>query len=300
MSRSERARWLVIAAVAAIDAVGLWRAGIVLGLSGLARVSAVLALLAGLAIFYARRRRDERILDLIHCAAQVIALFAVGGLFSYLLTTTSLPLVDDGLIRADRLLGFDWPTWLGWVWRHPALRDLLHVAYFSAMPQIVAITIYLSLSGQPERNAEFVWTMLSSILAVVIVSALLPAVGALAYYDATRFVQPVHLPDFMALREGRLHFVDLMQLEGLITFPSFHTTLGVLFVYVLRGRRGLFMAAAALNAAMILAVPIEGGHYLVDVIGGAAAGLAAIWVTARLELMLEASAPAAAPAVAGE
>jgi hypothetical protein len=300
LSRSERARWLVIAFVAAFDALGLWRCGIALGVSGVARVAAVLLLLGSLAFIYSRWRPNARILDLAHSAAQIITLFAVGGLLSYLVTTTDLPLVDNELAFADRLVGFDWPAWLAWVWGHPALRQLLYLAYFSATPQIVAITIYLALSGQRERNAEFVWTMLLSILAVVIVSACLPAVGALVYYHATDFVWPAHLADFTALREGRLHSLDLMRLEGLITFPSFHTTLGLLFVYVLRGRLGLFVPAALLNAAMILAVPIEGGHYLMDVIAGTAVALAAIWATAHLGQALESRPRPALALAAGE
>jgi membrane-associated phospholipid phosphatase len=298
LSRSEHVRWLAFAVLAAIDAVGLWWSRIALDIAGIERVGAVLALLAALWFAYGRWRPDPRILDLSHSAAQIIALFAVGGLLSYVLTPTALPLTDAALARADHLLGFDWPSWLAWVSGHPSLRRLLHYAYFSATPQIVAITLYLGLSGQPERNAEFVWTLLLSILLVIVVSTLLPAEGALAYFNATQIIWPSHLADFTALRDGRLHDIDLMHLEGLITFPSFHTTLGVLFVYVLRARRLPLLLAGVLNLAMILSVPVEGGHYLVDVIAGTAVALVAIWAADRLRLLMDAAPRRPVPAAA--
>jgi membrane-associated phospholipid phosphatase len=88
------------------------------------------------------------------------------------------------------------------------------------------------------------------------------------------------------MRDGTLHELDLTKLEGLIKFPSFHTTLGVLFAYAMRGRGALFAAAILLNAVMIVSVLTEGGHYLVDVVSGAAIAAAALWATARLEAAL--------------
>ena len=52
---------------------------------------------------------------------------------------------------------------------------------------------------------------------------------------------------------------------------------------------------AALNALMLLSIPSEGGHYLVDVLGGIAVGGLAILMTR----VLPARAPVLAPAATG-
>jgi membrane-associated phospholipid phosphatase len=54
--------------------------------------------------------------------------------------------------------------------------------------------------------------------------------------------------------------------------------LAILFTYTHRGLR-TFVPVAAFNILMLLSIPSEGGHYLVDVLGGIAVGLLAILMT---------------------
>jgi len=286
VSPSARAKWLVIAVIVILDGIGLARFGMHLSWAGLERGSGALVLLVGMAGFYTYRRPNERIADIAHTMALIVAFFAATAISSYLVAATNLPLVDAELAAADRALGFDWPTWLAWVRAHPTVWLVLDVAYRSAIPQLVAIALYLAFTGQPERNSELLWTMMLSLFVIVPVSALLPAGGAWVQYDAMRYANVAQVRDFLALRGGSLHELDLPRLEGLINFPSFHTVLGVIFIYVLRRHRILCAAACLLNAVMIASVLTEGGHYLVDVISGVAVAMGAIWVTARLESAL--------------
>src|SRR5262245_7894178 len=77
------------------------------------------------------------------------------------------------------------------------------------------------------------------------------------------------------LHSGDLHFA-LAQLTGVVSFPSFHTTMAILYVYGF-GRVGwMGWVAALLNVAMLLAIPFYGGHYLVDVFAGAAVALISV------------------------
>jgi membrane-associated phospholipid phosphatase len=67
--------------------------------------------------------------------------------------------------------------------------------------------------------------------------------------------------------------------EGIVTFPSFHATLAIILTYAVRHYRWALAVIAPLNCLMILAIPTVGGHYLVDLFGGAAvAGLAILLV----------------------
>ena len=110
-------------------------------------------------------------------------------------------------------------------------------------------------------------------------------------YDAIRFADAVQIHDFFAMRNGTLHALDLARLAGLVNFPSFHTTLAIVFVYAVRRRSRPLTIAAALNVVMIVSVLTEGGHYLVDVIAGAAVAAGAIFAAARIEAALAPDAP---------
>jgi membrane-associated phospholipid phosphatase len=298
VSSSARARWLVILLIIIVDGIGLVHFGMHLSLAGLSSGAGALIVFATLAAFYTYKRPDDRIVDVAHSAAQLIAVFAVSGAFSYLITATALPLIDEKLSAVDGALGFDWLRWFTWVNHHKLLNLILVAAYASAMPQLVIITCYLALSGQPERTREVIWTVMLSLLVIVPLSGLLPAESAWVYYGVTSLVDAVHMPDFTALRDGRLLVLDLRHLEGLITFPSFHATLAVLFIYVTRGRRIPLVIAAVINAVMLVSVLTVGGHYLIDVVAGVAVAAAAIWATAQIEAQLKQRYPTAAASAA--
>jgi membrane-associated phospholipid phosphatase len=86
-------------------------------------------------------------------------------------------------------------------------------------------------------------------------------------------------PVFLGLRDGTLHTLHGLRSEGIITFPSLHAGLAVLFAVALWRLRGLRWAALLLNILMLVATPLCGSHYLVDVIAGGA--LAALcWIAA--------------------
>src|SRR5208283_1718480 len=105
--------------------------------------------------------------------------------------------------------------------------------------------------------------------------AFFPAQSAWVYYNIEPGKIPPFLIDLNALRSGSLPVVNLQRLDGLITFPSFHTAVAVLLIYAARGTPALVLATV-INALMILSTFTEGGHYLVDVVAGAAVALLAI------------------------
>ena len=56
--------------------------------------------------------------------------------------------------------------------------------------------------------------------------------------------------------------------EGIITFPSLHAALGVLFPAALWHVSGVRWIALALNALLLISTPAYGSHYVVDVVAG--------------------------------
>jgi membrane-associated phospholipid phosphatase len=75
-------------------------------------------------------------------------------------------------------------------------------------------------------------------------------------------------PVFLGLRDGTVHTVYGLNSEGIITFPSLHAALGVLFPAALWRVRKLRWIALTLNGLLLLATPVYGSHYMVDVAAG--------------------------------
>jgi membrane-associated phospholipid phosphatase len=75
--------------------------------------------------------------------------------------------------------------------------------------------------------------------------------------------------------------IDLSSLQGVVSFPSFHTMLGVMTIYALRDTRWIMIPVLVVNGAMIVSTMPVGGHHLSDVLAGAGLTLGAILLVRR-------------------
>jgi membrane-associated phospholipid phosphatase len=100
-----------------------------------------------------------------------------------------------------------------------------------------------------------------------------------------------YLHDLLELRNGDLPSIDVTVMTGVIAFPSFHAVFAMMFTYAHRSSV-TFPVVAVLNLLMLFSIPSEGGHYLVDVIGGLMIG----GVTIGAARLLASRAPPLAPA----
>jgi len=64
---------------------------------------------------------------------------------------------------------------------------------------------------------------------------------------------------------------------GIISFPSFHASMAVLFTAAVRGNRYLFVPTFCLNAILLIATVVIGYHYFVDVLAGVTIAFAALY-----------------------
>jgi membrane-associated phospholipid phosphatase len=247
------------------------------GFSVLARgiLLSTLLLLAANLLLYRRMRGGERAYELAFGVAVFTALGSGFTLLSYLALTLRAPLADAWLARIDAVLAFDWLAWHRFVRGHPLLNSLLLFAYRSLGPQMALTLFVLPLSGMAARNRAFLGTTGIALLLTVAVSALLPAESAWVWHQSPEPIAPGPWNDFVAMRDGSLRVLDLQGLRGLVTFPSFHVVMAVLLAWAARGTRLAFLSVV-LNGLMIASTPTEGGHYLVDVLAGVAAAVAAI------------------------
>ena len=120
-----------------------------------------------------------------------------------------------------------------------------------------------------------------------------PAAGPFATYGyEPNAVQGRYLEHFHALRDGARTLVTWRHAEGLITFPSFHTTWALLLATAFVHRRRIFIASAILNGAVIISTMTTGWHYFADVLGGVAVYvivMLAAWAARRWWIAVPAS-----------
>jgi len=238
--------------------------------------------------------------------AEAVALFMKGGIpfalvslsfevYSTLAIRLGLPLRDVELSTLDAFIGFHWLQFLGFVNSSKIASAILVIAYHSFAWQFLFILAVLSFMRMGERISEFVTLYAVTALISAIIATIVPAEGAHAYFAPSReqfsnftsLSGMWHYDSLVALRAANLmSFNPFHHLEGMVTFPSFHTTAAVLIAYAARGVRFVAIPMLVLNVLMIVSTIPEGGHYLVDVIAGLLIAIVCIVIHARVSPIL--------------
>jgi hypothetical protein len=118
----------------------------------------------------------------------------------------------------------------------------------------------------------------------VALAGLFPAAGAYDFYQPASELYAnlstkagsSHLEQFLGLRDGSFRSIDLGNMKGIITFPSFHTELAIITAWAFWTIRWLRYPAIALNALVVISTPTHGGHYFIDAMAGGVLALAFI------------------------
>jgi membrane-associated phospholipid phosphatase len=222
--------------------------------------------------------------NLARVAAFTVCTGIVAGTYMYLATSAALPLQDARLASLDRALGFDWLGFVAFANSNTAISWALVTAYHSALPQMLALYLLLCFGRYECRLAEFLTLISVTSVAVGALMLLVPAAGAYAHFRPPRelfdgFSSNAgmwHYETLLRLRTEAALLLDFRQMEGLVTFPSFHTVLAIITAYAFRGFRFLALPAVILNGVVIISTLPEGGHHLVDVIAGAIIAISGI------------------------
>jgi hypothetical protein len=196
-------------------------------------------------------------------------------LLNHLTMSMPFPLADDVLARMDEVLGADWYGYATWLGSYPALQPVIRFPYSTTTACAYFVFLALALLGMLERAVEFGSLLFAAALFTVIVAGFLPAEAAMV-----RYMDPVlasmfsgdagvyHMAALEALRGSNPIDLAVLRLPGLATFPSFHTIAGLLIVYACRDRWHTLTAASLWTGIMLLATPVYGGHYFVDILAG--------------------------------
>ena len=261
--------------------------------------------LCGGAWFYHRWRPDQRLASGLECTAQLVAFTAVGAPLSYLAAAAGgvIPLQDAMFEAADRAMGLDWRGMLAWMNDHQVGHSVFALAYMSFTLQASVTVLALAFFGQLVQLRIFMLALALSALVCIAISAVLPVEGIWGFLKLSAADYPaivpatreLHLPIFYGLRDGSFRALSGLTSEGIITFPSFHTALGVIFIVALWSVPVLRWFGVVVNALMMVSIPIDGGHYFIDMIAGIVIAVLCI-AAARAMAARAGRAPSASPA----
>jgi membrane-associated phospholipid phosphatase len=263
--------------------LGLWSVLVTLAVSGIAILSAS---------FLASKERliFRKLGFMFDAVAQGIMITAIIVPLTYIAASYSFPLQDRIFYSADRFVGFDHRAVFDLVNSHVGLANLLCLGYGMIAWPGLGVPIILSLSGRFVRLQQYMLAFSLSLIATAIASIFFPAMGTYQYLGLSLEHYPniyapsyqAHINDLTFARSGTHRTLDLLNLRGIIMFPSFHAASAILYFWALRPVRFFGPLALVCNTLMLISTPIFGGHYFVDVVAGVAVAAASIAVAKRL------------------
>jgi len=276
----DQAGWALIAIIlAAVGCAELWKP-LPVEISGFLNLAVALVALGGAATFYRTVRPCENFSVMCIALSQVLLFSAFGEILSYLLARNGGALWDSTFTAWDRSLGFHWQAFIQWVDAHAFLAAPLGVAYASLIPQVIVLILALGFGNRLKELRVFMLAAMICGTVTILLSPLFPALNQFAYHH----VAPMRFPnlnvasgyrelqDLQALRSGTFVTLRLRELQGIIAFPSYHAGLAAITLWGFwkSGIKWIGWPGAVLALTTILSTPVDGGHYLVDVIAGLA------------------------------
>lgn len=258
--------WIALAIVALVDLVWAQQIGFRL----LVDLRDVLITMAPVVLLVAAwALRATRVALIFEFFCLTIAGTAIFGVMSYLAMGSAYgPLWDARLLAADKALGLDWLAVYQWINARPPVEGILQALYASIVVQALVAGLTLGLRGQQRDMIELYRIIFVSSFITCIVTMLMPALGPFKLFaveDRATFLP--HLEQLLSHRD--LTFA-LSELTGVVTFPSFHATVALIYGYSFYRAGAFGRAMTVMNGLMLFSVPFIGGHYLVDVFAGMA------------------------------
>ena len=207
----------------------------------------------------------------------LLILFApVGFILSYLATSHSGASFDAQLVQLDKRIGFDWLSYHSFFLQNPWFRSFSLLFYLLIPVFPVFCLIALCQKSNFNAAADAVAVIMLTGLICIGISALVPAYGAAGYYQPeSDFYKGYNIlfdyeykQTIIALNQGRDVTIRIWQPIAVIAFPSYHASLAALTILLSWSISKWFWWMLLINVAGMLAIPVDGGHHLVDVLAG--------------------------------
>lgn len=263
----------------------------------------VLAALLTLSLLWWDRAGMRRISD----ALGVFGMACLGGMSCGAIAMLELrlhfPIADPMLRSWDLTLGIDG---LAVIERQLEQGDwlmaLMALAYNRTLQLFFGGVVVLALFGDRVEAWRAAFCFVGSLLSTCMIALFVPAKGLGVWAEEEMFHRlPAHAmrnfwPHFDDFYFGTDPVLQLQAIDGVISFPSFHTVVGFLVLAMWRKRLLTLIPAATWLFFMLLATLPGGGHYIVDLIGGFGVWAAWFALSRRIERQaaarLEGSVPA--------
>ena len=215
------------------------------------------------------------------------AMALIGAVCTYPLAALSHGWADAWLQRIDEALHFDWLAWYEAAAGHRSLQLLGIAAYQSIYVIPAALFAAFAIRGQRREAHRFLAGFWLAAIITLSLYIFMPALGPLSYLwkgpvpymPSSAIWQETLIPP---LRAHQIKLVNLNELRGLVSAPSFHTASGVLYIATAWRAGSLRWPLICLSLAMLWSVPVEGTHYFSDMIIGALVALVALALASKL------------------
>jgi hypothetical protein len=242
----------------------------------MALVAVAIGVLWGGAVHYAGRQ-ERRIASILAFLASFIWTGFTAGLLAMIGASLGSPFIDPQLATFDRMIGFDHRhyviaiTSIGW------LPGVLNIIYMQTVPIMILAGFLHALRQDRADLREFTFVYTATLAATIVISFVTPAIGTFAFYgfgeDLTASLPPLtgtyHLEDLARIRAGN-YSLDPMAMNGIVTFPSFHMAMSLVMAATFRHVPVIRWIAVIMSVITIMSTIICGGHYIADLVGGAA------------------------------
>jgi membrane-associated phospholipid phosphatase len=251
-------------------------------------IGAIAGPLALVGVVYVVFRPDAAVSSVAGGFATLLVGAALVGLMAITVLRFKAPLVDSALARADALLGLDATVLVPWIAAHVA-TGLLVIPYNNTVQTVFVSVLVLGCLKRELMVWELCFTFIGAGLVTVLISAVFPAVGSAAHFDLhdmpglPRGAGRYFVATIYRFRDGAADSVSLSDLNGVVSFPSFHTSMALMTAYAFRGIRLLLLPVAIWCGLIIVAAMPMGGHYAVDLVGGAAVWALFAWLAGRIQ-----------------
>lgn len=205
------------------------------------------------------------------------------GIFFHLQMPRPEPVLTEVLLQIDHWFGYHWPAMVEWAAGYNGLGQFLRIVYLSSVAQIMVVMATLAYKRRTRDLDAMIYANAIALILVYLVWQLFPNLSQSTYLtvapEAERATNLITNSNYgaklLAMAQTGLNPLRAQDMLGTVAFPSYHMVLVVL-VMVFARRTVLFWPLAVLNVLMMPAILIHGAHHIADVVGGAAALMAAL------------------------
>ena len=290
--------WRLLAALIAGQAFVAWIwhdvARIEIAPAGFAACAAFLGWLWLIGACFAYRLRQEAAAAAIFAVCTLLASAILTLLLSHLALSLHRPRIDDQLAQLDRSLGIYWPNIAAWAAHRPHVSAALSWIYVISGLQATGVIVVLAASGRISELERFCLVIVVSGLVTILLWMPFPSFGAITVYGLSKNVAASVNPQ---LGLGDAHrmiylwqhgpgYITFVSTKGLVGFPSYHTAEAIISIWAVRKVKWALWPFLAFNIAVMISIPIHGGHHVVDIFGGVGVAAASIALATRLEIYL--------------